>query len=187
MKHVTTLSGDPVVGKENNRLDRLLRIMHAVTIQTGYAGLLSEGFLMSITRFQLTSALSPAEGLAVLTDFSESRVDVWPGIDAERFTVHELGDDWAEVTEGNEAAWERVRYDWDTAKRRVDITPHDSKLFGAGGGWTFTFTPEDAGTRIDVTLVRTPSSLKGKVLAALLPVIGAAPLKKSFRGPFHAS
>lgn len=142
---------------------------------------------MSVTRFHLTSSLSPAEGVAVLTDFSKARVDSWPGIDAEQFTVHGLGENWAEVTEGNAAAWERARYDWDVAGQRVDITTLDSKLFGAGGGWTFTFTPEDAGTRIDVTLVRTPESLSGKLLASLLPVIGAGSLKRSFRGPFKAN
>jgi len=142
---------------------------------------------MSVTRFHLISGLNVAEGIAVLTDFSRARVDAWPGIDAGHFTVHGLGENWAEVTEGNAAAWERVRYDWDIARQRVDITTLDSKLFGAGGGWTFTFTPVDAGTRIDVTLVRTPSSLSGKLLASLLPVIGAGSLKKSFRGPFKAS
>jgi hypothetical protein len=142
---------------------------------------------MSVTRFHLTSALSPAEGIAVLTDFSKARADAWPSIDTEHFTVHELGENWAEVTEGNAAAWERARYDWDIARQRVDITTLDSKLFGAGGGWTFTFTPENAGSRIDVTLVRTPESLSGKLLASLLPVVGAGSLKKSFRGPFNAS
>lgn len=142
---------------------------------------------MSVTRFHLISTLGPAEGIGVLTDFSDKRPGQWPGVDAEHFAVHSRGDNWAEITEGNAAAWERVRYDWDTAKQRVDITTRDSKLFGAGGGWSFTFTPEDAGTRVDVALTRTPASFKGKVLASLLPVIGAPSLKKSFRGPLQAN
>jgi hypothetical protein len=33
----------------------------------------------------------------------------WPSNDAEHFQVHERGDTWAEVTEGNGKSWERAR------------------------------------------------------------------------------
>lgn len=141
---------------------------------------------MSVTRFSITSPLSADEAITVLTDFSSRRPDTWPGIDAEHFAVHDLGANWAEVTEGNAGAWERVRYDWDTTARRVEITTRDSKLFGAGGGWSFDFTPGESGTRIDVVLTRQPVALSGKVLAALLPIIGAPSLKKSFQAVFAA-
>lgn len=141
---------------------------------------------MPTIRFQLTSALSAPELLAVLTDFGPSRADTWPSIDADHFDVHGLGADWAEVTEGTAAAWERARYDWDASASRVDITTIDSKLFGAGGGWSFRFTPAERGTLVDVELVRTPSTVKGRILAALLPLVAPASLKKSFAGPLHA-
>jgi hypothetical protein len=142
---------------------------------------------MSTTRFHLISQLSPAEGVAVLTDFGPRRPDTWPGIDAEHFTIHDRGDNWAEITEGNASAWERARYDWNATDNRVDITTRHSKLFGEGGGWTFIFTPTESGSRIDVELIRTPASFRGKVLAALLPLIGAPALKKAFRGPFQTA
>ncbi|MFE4687090.1 hypothetical protein [Streptomyces sp. NPDC056721] len=140
---------------------------------------------MTIVRFHLKSSLRLEEALAVLTDFSPSRVEAWPSIDADHFTVHELGPFWAEVTEGTSAAWERAHYEWDDSK--VTITTLDSKLFGAGGGWVFELTPEGDGTRIDVELTRTPRALKGKMLASLLPLVGPSSLRKSFSGPLRAA
>ncbi|MFE7750243.1 hypothetical protein [Streptomyces sp. NPDC057428] len=141
---------------------------------------------MSVTRFHLNSTLSPADVVAVLTDFSPTRAEAWPSIDAEHFIVHELGDTWAEVTEGTSAAWERARYQWDAEKGKVTVTTLDSKLFGAGGGWVFRTTPEGEGTRVDVELTREPAAFKGKMLAALLPLVGPSSLRKSFQGPLKA-
>ncbi|MFJ3224651.1 hypothetical protein ACIPJS_15045 [Streptomyces sp. NPDC086783] len=141
---------------------------------------------MTVVRFHLVSELSPQDVLGVLTDFSPSRAEAWPTIDAEHLQVHDQGDTWAEVTEGTNSAWERARYDWTPDGDLVTVTTLDSKLFGAGGGWTFTMTPEDGGTRVDVELTREPGTLKGKMLAALLPLAAPASLRKSFAGPLRA-
>jgi len=142
---------------------------------------------MAVVRFHLVSALDQKDVLEVLTDFSPSRAEAWPTIDAEHFQVHELGDTWAEVTEGTAAAWERARYEWEPGGDTVTITTLDSKLFGAGGGWVFRMTPEGDGTRVDVELTREPSTLKGKMLAALLPVAAHSTLRKSFAQPLQAA
>ncbi|WP_433526922.1 hypothetical protein ACQPZ2_19955 [Nocardia pseudovaccinii] len=142
---------------------------------------------MATVRFHLLSTLSPAEVVRVLTDFGSSRPEVWPTIDADHFVVHDRGDTWAEVTEGTAAAWERARYEWDPIGDTVTITTLDSKLFGVGGGWVFRATPEPDGTRVDVELTRTPRALKGKILAALLPLVGPSSLRKSFSGPLRAA
>ncbi|WP_026344098.1 hypothetical protein [Nocardia sp. BMG111209] len=142
---------------------------------------------MATVRFHLMSTLTPAEVVAVLTDFGPARPEVWPSIDAQHFVVHDRGDNWAEVTEGTAAAWERARYRWDPAGDTVTITTLDSKLFGAGGGWTFHATPEGTGSRVDVELVRTPAAFKGKLLAALLPLVGPSSLRKSFAVPLQAA
>ncbi|MGV0739166.1 hypothetical protein [Mycobacterium sp. DBP42] len=141
---------------------------------------------MSVVSFQMTSVLDPESVMDVLTDFGPRRPELWPTIDADHFQVHSLGDTWAEVTEGTAAAWERARYDWDVRRRRVTITTHDSKVFGPGGGWTFQLAPQAGGTRIDIHLVRDPQGIKRKLLAALLPVVAPASLKKSFAGPLQA-
>ncbi|MBF6195990.1 MULTISPECIES: SRPBCC family protein [Nocardia] len=142
---------------------------------------------MATVRFHLLSTLSPAEVVRVLTDFGPARAEAWPSIDAEHFVVHERGDTWAEVTEGTAAAWERARYEWDPAGDTVTVTTLDSKLFGAGGGWVFRAAPGEDGTRVDVELTRTPRTVKGKILAALLPLVGPSSLRKSFAGPLRAA
>ncbi|MEV4126143.1 hypothetical protein [Nocardia sp. NPDC049707] len=142
---------------------------------------------MTTVRFHLLSMLSPAEVVGVLTDFEPSRAEVWPSIDAEHFVVHDRGETWAEVTEGTTAAWERARYEWDPAGDTVTVTTLDSKLFGPGGGWVFRTTPEPNGSRVDIELTRTPQAFKGKLLAALLPLVGPSSLRKSFAGPLQAA
>ncbi|WP_420036470.1 hypothetical protein ACN2WE_33430 [Streptomyces sp. cg28] len=141
---------------------------------------------MAVVRIQLLSRLDPKGVLEVLTDFGPSRARSWPTIDADHFEVHDLGDTWAEVTEGTAAAWERARYEWAPAGDTVTITTLDSKLFGAGGGWVFKMTPEGDGTRVDVELTRQPATAKGKVLASLLPLVAPKSLRKSFAGPLQA-
>ncbi|MFE4515721.1 hypothetical protein ACFRMQ_16200 [Kitasatospora sp. NPDC056783] len=138
---------------------------------------------MTVVTFHLVSSLTPSEVLTVLTDFGPARPDAWPSIDAEHFEVHGRGEGWAEVTEGTAAAWERARYDWEPGGNTVVIRTLDSKLFGPGGGWTFRMTPEGDGTRVDVQLTREPTTLKGKMLASLLPVVAPSSLRKSFAGP----
>ncbi|OLT46128.1 hypothetical protein [Cellulosimicrobium sp. CUA-896] len=141
---------------------------------------------MPTARFHLTSSLSAPEVLAVLTDFSPRRPDAWPTIDAEHFQVHGIGENWAEVTEGTEASWERAHYEWDATRNQVDITTLDSKIFGPGGGWVFRLTPQGTGTRIDVELTRAPHGLKARMLGALLPVVAPASFRKAFSGPLQA-
>ncbi|MEE4546934.1 hypothetical protein V2S66_33845 [Streptomyces sp. V4-01] len=141
---------------------------------------------MTVVRIHLVSTLGPKEVLDVLTDFSAARPQLWPTIDAEHFEVHDLGSTWAEVTEGTSAAWERARYSWEPGGDTVTITTLDSKLFGAGGGWVFRMTPEGDGTRVDVELTRQPSTLKGKMLASLLPLAAPGSLRKSFSVPLQA-
>ena len=142
---------------------------------------------MPTVRFHLISTLTAPELMAVLTDFSPSRADRWPTIDAEHFEVHALGDHWADVTEGTASAWEHAHYDWNDDASRVTITTIDSKVFGPGGGWVFQLTPLDRGTRVDVELTRQPVTLKAKLLATLLPLVAPSSLRKSFSGPLQAA
>jgi len=142
---------------------------------------------MTTVRFHLVSSLSAPEVMEILTDFSSARPDAWPTIDAEHFEVHAIGDDWAEVTEGTASAWERARYEWDAEKGRVEITTHDSKVFGPGGGWVFQLSAVEGGTGVDVELTRTPQGAKRMLLAALLPLVAPSSLRKSFARPLQAA
>jgi len=141
---------------------------------------------MTVVNFHLLSSLTPSAVLTVLTDFSPARPEAWPTIDADHFELHAQGEGWAEVTEGTAAAWERARYEWHPEGDTVTITTLDSKLFGPGGGWVFHLTPEGDQTRIDIQLTRNPTTLKGKLLATLLPAVAPSSLRKSFAAPLKA-
>lgn len=58
----------------------------------------------------------PERVLEAARDFSVRRAELWPDVHLEHFEVHELGDTFAEVTEGNPEPigfiWERLPYDW---------------------------------------------------------------------------
>lgn len=141
---------------------------------------------MPVIKLSIESALAPAGVMDVLTDFGPTRPQQWPTIDHEHFTVHAQGDNWAEVTEGTAAAWERARYEWDTRTSRVTVTTHDSKVFGPGGGWVFQLTPTTHGTRVDIELTRNPKGLRRRTIAALLQVVGPSSFRRSFSKPLRA-
>jgi hypothetical protein len=136
---------------------------------------------MPTTQFTVHTTLSPADVLTLFTDFGPERASRWPNVDQDHFTVHDVGDAWAEVTEGNAMGWERARYSWDAAAGTVTIDTLDSNLWGPGSGWRYRLTPADGGTDVHVTLIREPTSLRGRLVGALIPVLGARTLGKQFQ------
>ena len=103
------------------------------------------------------SNLAPEVVLAAGRDFSDRRAQMWPDVHLEYLHVHDVGDDYAEVTEGNPwpigYVWERLHYDWsepDVLRGRVV----DSNLFKPGSTWELWATPEDGGSRVEIRAVR---------------------------------
>ncbi|MGA8248727.1 MAG: SRPBCC family protein [Nocardioides sp.] len=136
---------------------------------------------MPSTNFTVHTSLSPTEVLELFTDFGPDRAGRWPNLDEAHFKVHGQGPDWAEVTEGNGMGWERERYSWDADAATVAIDTLDSNLWGPGSGWRYRLTPAGGGTDVHVTLTRVPSSLRGRIVGALIPVVGARALGRQFR------
>ena len=131
---------------------------------------------MPTTKFTVHTNLSPSEVLGVLTDFGPDRAKHWPNVDDAHFEVHELGPDWAEVTEGTGIGWERERYAWDAAAGTVTVETLDSNLWGPTSGWRYHLEPAAGGTDVHVSLTRVPNSLRGRLIGALIPVVGARAL-----------
>lgn len=108
------------------------------------------------------SDLPPDVVLSAARDFSERRADMWPDVHVEYLHVHEIGDTYAEVTEGNPwpigHVWERLRYDW-SQPDAVRGTVVDSNIFKPGSTWELWATPEDGGSRVEIRAVR---HLRGK-------------------------
>ena len=136
---------------------------------------------MPSTRFTVHTSLPPRAVLDLFTDFGPDRAERWPNIDTAHFQLHDRGDDWAEVTEGTRMGWERERYSWDAAAGTVSIETLDSNLWAVGSGWRYRLTPAGEGTDVEVSLTRVPKSLVGRVVGALIPVVGAPTLRRQFR------
>ena len=135
---------------------------------------------MPTTQFTAHTSMSPDQVLGLLTDFGPDRATHWPNVDDDHFEVHEVGPDWAEVTEGTSMGWERERYEWDAAAGIVTIDTLASNLWAPGSGWRYQLTPAGGGTDVQVTLTRQAGSWQGRVIGALLPFLGARVLGKQF-------
>ena len=135
---------------------------------------------MPTTRFTVHSSLPPTDVMGVLTDFGPARASRWPNIDEAHFKVHDLGPDWAEVTEGTALGWERTRYSWDPEAGTVTIDTLDSNLWGPASGWRYRLRSTAGGTDVQVTLTRAPKSLLGRLVGTLIPIAGPLALRKQF-------
>lgn len=127
---------------------------------------------MPVLHVSVTSPLPPQEALQRLTDFSPARATAWTGVDDDNLIVHDKGDGWAEVTEGNKLGWERERYTWDAAAGTVSAVTVNSNIWASGSGWNYTIMPEGTGSRVEVTAVRKGYGIKGKLVGALLSLVG---------------
>ena len=96
--------------------------------------------------------------LAAAHDFSERRAEVFPAVSVPRLTVHELGDTFADVTEGTRAGlvvnWERCRYDW-SRPGSVVATVTDSNVYAIpGSSWEITAVPRNEGSQVEMVWIR---------------------------------
>lgn len=130
---------------------------------------------MARIEFEVDSPLPPATVLANLTDFSERRTKLWPAIDPSVYRVHEVGDDWAEVTEGSDVfggVWARERYDW-SVPGVVTATLQDSNFWHPGGTWQLRAAPrEGGGSRLHVIRDRRAKRPLAMLMEGVLKVVG---------------
>ena len=104
------------------------------------------------------SSASPEQVLAAARDFSARRAELWRDVYVEHMAIHDRGETWADVTEGNPwpigLVWERLRYDW-SKPGVVKGTVVDSNLFKAGSTWEIRATLADSGrSRVEIIAIR---------------------------------
>lgn len=134
---------------------------------------------MPTIQVSVVTSLSPQEAIRRLTDFGPNRAETWPNVEAGGVKVHDRGPDWADVTEGNRFAWERERYQWDTESGTVSSVTTDSNVWQSGPAWSYRLIPQPGGTRVEVTAHREGKGLKGKLVGALLSIIGKKMISSS--------
>lgn len=132
--------------------------------------------------FQLDSPIPVDRIIAATTDFSARRPELWPLIDPTVYCVHADGDGWADVTEGSTilgGIWARERYDW-SEPGVVRATIQDSNVYRPGGTWELRAEAVPGGSRVSVVNDRRPRGLRGRVLAAMLVLMGSRELPRTF-------
>ena len=130
---------------------------------------------MASIHYEADGAISPERFIAALTDFSARRPELWPNLDAKFYRLHELGDTWAEVTEGTDVLggiWAREHYDW-SEPGHVQLRLVESPHFKAGTTIDYRVTPRPGGgCHVDVVSERIATSVQGRLVGAILKVIG---------------
>ena len=120
-----------------------------------------------------TSSATPEQVLEAARDFSPRRAELWPDVHMEHFELHDRGNTWAEVTEGNPwplgLVWERLRYDW-ARPGTVKGVVIDSNIFEPGSTWEIKATRRDGGSVVEVIAVRHLRGVRGRMLAPFFPL-----------------
>jgi hypothetical protein len=125
-------------------------------------------------RVTADTSLPPERVLDAARDFSPRRAELWPDVHVEYLQVHETGDTFAVVTEGNPwpigYVWERLRYDWSTPGA-VKGTVQASNLFKPGSTWEISATPADGGgSHVEILAVRHLGGWRGRLITPLFPL-----------------
>lgn len=121
-------------------------------------------------RYEFDTILPPEGVAAALTDFSERRPKLWPNLDPAKYRVHERGDTWAVVTEGNHRphVWSRERYDW-SSPGRISWMVEESNFCAPGSGVVASLTPgTGGGTHVVIDWERIPTSPIGYLAAVVV-------------------
>ena len=131
---------------------------------------------MARIHYEADGPVPPERFITALTDFSERRPELWPGLDARLFNVHQVGDAWAEVTEGTDVLggiWGRERYDW-SQPGLVRLTLLDSADFRPGTMIEYRVAPGPAGgCHVTVDFQRIARTARGRLVGAIVQLTGA--------------
>lgn len=92
---------------------------------------------MSTIHFHQSTASTPKQFVAGLTDFGPGRSELFPNSADGDLEVHHTGPSDADVTEGSGGIWERLYYDW-SDPNRVTLKTTASNTWEAPQA---TFTP----------------------------------------------
>lgn len=141
---------------------------------------------MPVVSTSVTTPLSPAEVLRILTDFGPARAKAFPQVDDSNLTLHDHGDNWADVTEGNKIGWERERYDWDAEKGTITAVTTESNLWAAGSRWDYRLVPHGDGTIVEIRLERHAKGVLGTLVGLLVPIGGRRMITSSFSKALNA-
>jgi hypothetical protein len=140
---------------------------------------------MAHVELDIDTLLSPERVISGLTDFSERRPGIWPGLHPNLYEVRSVGDTWAEVKEGSRlpvmTVWAIEHYDW-SVPDIVTWTVKESNFCASGSSVSAQVRPgPGGGSRIHVTWNRTGVGFKGRMLVGIIKLSGGKPVAASIK------
>ena len=121
------------------------------------------------------STATPEQILEAARDFTDRRAELWRDVYLEHMTIHDRGEVWADVTEGNPwprpfgLVWERLRYDW-SEPGVLQGTVIESNLFKPGSTWEIRASRiDDDMSRVEILAVRHLRG-RGRLLWPVFPL-----------------
>jgi hypothetical protein len=144
------------------------------------AGRRPKGATVATIHFNQTTTATPGQFVAGLTDFGPHRSELFGASADDQLKVYDLSPGHADVKEGSGGIWERLEYDWSDPSHIV-LKTVDSNIWGGASGHTYTLRRQSDGTTdVDVVVVRDGKNLKGKMIGAVVGVVGKRALEKQF-------
>jgi hypothetical protein len=142
---------------------------------------------MANVKFEIDTKLPFERVMAMLTNFSTRRPEIWPMLAPELYQVYRVEPDSAEVQEGSvfpARIWERDHYEW--SADRVRWTVRESNYCAPGSCVEVRVRPKPGGgSHLRVQWNRRGVGLKGKLLIALVVLTrGTTIRRKAFRSAF---
>ena len=140
---------------------------------------------MARVEFTIDTPLPQERMISGLTDFSDRRPEIWPGIHPDLYEVLSFGQMSAEVREGSRApgmtVWAIEGYDW-SVPNTVSWAIKESNIFDPGGSVSAQVDPRPGGgSRIHVTWNRTGVGLRGRLLVGMIKLSGGKPVQASIK------
>jgi hypothetical protein len=130
-----------------------------------------------MTRFQVDyeTTCSPEGVVAALTDFTERRPRIWPGLASEYYEVYSVGETTADIREGSTKpvrVWAKEHYDWSTPGT-VRWTVQESNFCTPGSGVVVNVSPgSDGGSQVHLLWERRPINAKGRMIMMFMKLFG---------------
>lgn len=136
---------------------------------------------MARVEFDMVTDVPPERVIGALTDFTERRPELWPGLKAKEYRVYEVGETSAVVREGTGGQiWAKERYDW-SRPGVVRWEVLESGFCAPGSFVRAEVAPSDGGSRIHVTWERQPITFSARLIMALIVLTRGAPVKGSLK------
>ncbi len=140
---------------------------------------------MPRVELDIDTPLSPERVISGLTDFSERRPEIWPGLHPSLYEVRSVGDTWAEVKEGSRlpgmVVWAVEHYDW-SVPGTVTWTVKESNFSAPGSSVSAQVRPgPGGGSRIHVTWNRSGVDFKSRMMLGLVKLSGGRPVAASIK------